>query len=44
MPLKIGGPAPDFTLPDENGKPVKLSGLRGQRVVVYFYGKDDTPG
>jgi len=44
MTLKIGDPAPDFTLPDENGQPVKLSAFRGQRVVVYFYPKDDTSG
>lgn len=44
MTLKIGDTAPDFALPDENGQVVKLSALRGQRVVVYFYGKDDTPG
>lgn len=44
MTLKIGDSAPDFALPDENGQVVKLSALRGQRVVVYFYSKDDTPG
>jgi peroxiredoxin Q/BCP len=44
MALQIGDPAPDFTLPDQNGQPVSLAGLRGQRVVVYFYPKDDTPG
>jgi thioredoxin-dependent peroxiredoxin len=37
-------PAPDFTLADENGDSVTLSDLRGRRVVVYFYPKDDTPG
>jgi peroxiredoxin Q/BCP len=42
--IKIGNLAPDFTLPDENGKPVKLSGLRGKKVILYFYPKDDTPG
>ena len=36
--------APDFTLPDENGNDVALSSLRGQRVVLYFYPKDNTPG
>jgi peroxiredoxin Q/BCP len=36
--------APDFTLPDQDGNPVKLSHLRGQPVVVYFYPKADTPG
>lgn len=44
MALQIGDPAPDFTLPDQNGQPVSLSGLKGQRVVIYFYPKDDTPG
>ena len=44
MTLTIGQPAPDFTLPDENGKPVTLASLRGQKVIVYFYPKDDTPG
>lgn len=44
MPLQIGDPAPDFTLPDQDGNPVSLSGLKGQRVVIYFYPKDDTPG
>jgi peroxiredoxin Q/BCP len=42
--LEVGQPAPDFELPDQNGKPVRLSDLRGQRVVVYFYPKADTPG
>ena len=44
MALQIGDPAPDFTLPDQDGNPVTLSSLRGQRVVIYFYPKDDTPG
>lgn len=42
--LKVGEVAPDFELPDEKGRRVKLSDLRGKRVVVYFYPKDDTPG
>src|ERR687886_2175483 len=37
-------PAPDFTLPDQDGEPVTLSGLRGRPVVLYFYPKADTPG
>ena len=44
MGLAIGDAAPDFTLPDQNGNPVSLSSLRGQRVVIYFYPKDDTTG
>jgi len=39
-----GRAAPDFTLPDQDRKPVTLSGLQGQWVVLYFYPKDDTPG
>jgi thioredoxin-dependent peroxiredoxin len=42
--LQPGDEAPDFTLPDEFGTMVTLSKLRGKRVVVYFYPKDDTPG
>lgn len=40
----IGTPAPDFELPADDGSTVRLSDLRGQRVVLYFYPKDDTPG
>lgn len=44
MDLQIGAPAPEFTLPDQQGQDVSLISLRGQRVVLYFYPKDDTPG
>jgi thioredoxin-dependent peroxiredoxin len=44
MSLTIGDPAPDFTLPDGNGNLVSLSSFRGQRVVLYFYPRDNTPG
>ena len=44
MALQIGDPAPDFTLPDQDGTAVKLSQFKGQRVVIYFYPKDDTTG
>jgi peroxiredoxin Q/BCP len=44
MTLKAGDPAPDFALPDQHGKTVKLSDLRGQKVIVYFYPRADTPG
>jgi peroxiredoxin Q/BCP len=42
--LAPGDPAPDFTLPDADGNPVSLAGLRGQRVIVYFYPAAMTPG
>jgi peroxiredoxin Q/BCP len=42
--IDAGGPAPDFTLDDQNGNPVALSDLRGRWVLVYFYPKADTPG
>lgn len=42
--LKEGTMAPDFTLKDANGEAVRLKDLRGQKVVLYFYPKDDTPG
>jgi peroxiredoxin Q/BCP len=44
MALQIGDPAPAFSLPDQSGESVSLAALRGQRVVLYFYPKDDTPG
>ena len=40
----IGSLAPDFVLPADDNNTVRLSDLRGQRVVLYFYPKDDTPG
>ena len=42
--LQIGDLAPDFTLPTDNDGELTLSSLRGQKVVLYFYPKDDTPG
>ena len=42
--LQPGTPAPDFTLPDADGKPVSLSDFRGRRVIVYFYPAAGTPG
>jgi thioredoxin-dependent peroxiredoxin len=42
--IETGTPAPDFELPDQDGNPVRLSGLRGHEVVLYFYPKASTPG
>jgi thioredoxin-dependent peroxiredoxin len=39
-----GDRAPDFTLPDQDGREVSLSDLAGKTVVLYFYPKADTPG
>ncbi len=44
MALTVGSKAPDFTVNDQDGKPVSLSGLKGKKVVLYFYPKDMTPG
>src|SRR3954468_6730563 len=40
----VGDTAPDFELRDQDGNPMRLSALRGQRIVLYFYPKADTPG
>jgi len=42
--LEVGQPAPDFSLPDENGTMVSLDDFRGKKLVLYFYPKDSTPG
>lgn len=42
--LSEGDKAPDFKLPDSSGKEVSLRDLKGKKVVLYFYPKDDTPG
>jgi peroxiredoxin Q/BCP len=42
--IEEGKPAPDFELQTDTGETVKLSDLRGNPVVLYFYPKDDTPG
>ena len=44
MPLKPGDTAPDFDLPDQHDERVTLAGLKGRKVLVYFYPKADTPG
>jgi len=44
MPLEPGDKGPDFTLVDQDGKPVSLADFAGRQVVLYFYPKDDTPG
>ncbi|WP_287127781.1 peroxiredoxin [Candidatus Cyanaurora vandensis] len=44
MALDVGAVAPEFTVKDTTGQTVSLAALAGQRVVLYFYPKDDTPG
>ncbi|GGK31473.1 thioredoxin-dependent thiol peroxidase [Salinarimonas ramus] len=44
MALVIGEPAPGFTLPADGGRTVSLADLKGKKVVLYFYPKDDTSG
>ena len=44
MMLEVGAKAPGFTLRDQNGREVSLSDFLGQKVVLYFYPKDHTPG
>ena len=44
MTVEIGEKAPDFTLPTDGNGSVTLSGLKGKKVVLYFYPKDDTSG
>lgn len=42
--IAVGSPAPEFEAPDQNGRPFRLSSLRGAPVVLYFYPQADTPG
>lgn len=42
--LEVGMKAPDFTLSDKDGNLVSLSDFKGQKVVLYFYPRDNTPG
>jgi peroxiredoxin Q/BCP len=42
--LSVGAPAPAFTVTDHHGQEVRLTDLKGRRVVLWFYPKADTPG
>jgi peroxiredoxin Q/BCP len=42
--MDVNQKAPDFTLPDQNGEPVKLSALKGKPIVLFFYPRANTPG
>lgn len=44
MSVDVGDTAPDFTMPTDGGGEVSLAGLKGQKIVLYFYPRDDTPG
>ena len=44
MALKVGDKAPAFTLPADGDGTVSLAGLKGKKIVLYFYPRDDTPG
>jgi peroxiredoxin Q/BCP len=44
MKLSIGDPAPPFSVPDQDGRIITLSSLKGKKVVLYFYPHDMTPG
>lgn len=44
MTLKVGDKAPDFSLLSDLNETISLASLRGKKVVLYFYPKDDTPG
>lgn len=44
MTIEIGDPAPNFTLPTDEGTSLTLSDLLGKKVIIYFYPKDATPG
>jgi peroxiredoxin Q/BCP len=44
MGIDVGDKAPDFTLPADGGGTVSLKALKGKKVILYFYPKDDTPG
>jgi peroxiredoxin Q/BCP len=44
MSIAVGNPAPNFAAKDQNGNIIKLSDLKGRKVILYFYPKDATPG
>ncbi len=44
MTVEVGKPAPKFEMPTDGGGAVSLTALKGKRVILYFYPKDDTPG
>jgi peroxiredoxin Q/BCP len=44
MLLEVGNNAPDFSLQNQNDETITLSGLKGKKVVVWFYPKANTPG
>ena len=44
MSIELGDTAPDFALPTDGNGSITLSKLRGRKVVLYFYPKDDTSG
>lgn len=44
MTIAAGDPAPDFSMPDADGNTINLADLNGQRVVLFFYPRDNTPG
>lgn len=44
MKLKVGQKAPEFELPDQDGKMRRLADYRGKKVLLYFYPRDNTPG
>ena len=43
MSVTVNQPAPDFVLPGADGKPLQLNALRGRKVVLFFYPRDDSP-
>ena len=44
MTIDVGDKAPDFSAPTDSGRTASLKALKGKKVVLYFYPKDDTPG